>query len=255
MIEKWLEVVKKAGAIVLRAHGDKGIRQKSGETDLVTQYDVEVQNFLTEKLSALVPGCSFFGEEGTGNKTLTAGWCFIIDPIDGTTNFIKGYGHCCVSVGLAKDREMVCGAVFDPFANELFYAEKGKGAFLNGRPIRCSDCDLSKALVTFGTCPYEHELADKTFDTAKKLFLNSLEIRRGGSGALDICYVASGKCDLYFEYILRPWDFAAATLILQEAGGLAMTTDGAPIDFSKTSSYLCGNEKTTKAFFELTGKS
>ena len=87
------------------------------------------------------------------------------------------------------------------------------------------------------------------------LFLNSLEIRRGGSGALDICYVASGKCDLYFEYILRPWDFAAATLILQEAGGLAMTTDGAPIDFSKTSSYLCGNEKTTRAFFELTGKS
>ena len=133
----------------------------------------------------------------------------------------------------------------------MFYAEKGKGAFLNDEKIHASNCEMENSLVLFGTCPYNHELADDTFETAKKIFLNCIEVRRCGSAALDICYVASGKADLYFEYVLRPWDYAAGTLILEEAGGISMTLDKDTLTFDKNSSYLCGNKKNIDEFFKI----
>ena len=251
MLNDIINIVKKAGEIYKKAGGDLGIEKKGSAVNLVTKYDKRIQDFLFEELGKIVPGCRFLGEEGDKNKSLTDGYCFIIDPIDGTTNFIKGYQHSAISVALAKDREIIIGVVLDPDLNNLFYAEKGKGAFLNGKPIHVSDCGMEKSLVLFGTCPYEHELAHKTFALTEKIFYRAVEVRRGGSAALDICYVASGKADLYYEMILRPWDWAGASLILSEAGGKAYTFDKEPLDADRITSFVCGNDNSLRDFYEI----
>lgn len=251
MLKEIVKIVKQAGEIYKSAGDDLGISLKSSSVDLVTKYDKMIQDYLIDKLSALVPNANFLGEEGDDNKELTDGYCFIIDPIDGTTNFVKGFQHSAISVGLAKDKELYIGVVLDPDLNNIYYAEKGKGAYLNGKSIHVSDCDISKSLVLFGTCPYEHELAHKTFEITEQVFYKALEVRRGGSAALDICYVAAGKADLYYELILRPWDWAGATLILEEAGGIATTVDGDCLDANEIKSYACGNEKNLKEFYGI----
>lgn len=251
MLEQIINAVRRAAEIYKSAGEDLGIRSKSSNVDLVTKYDKMIQDFLIEELSKIVPDASFLGEEGNGNKELTDGFCFIIDPIDGTTNFIKGFQHSAISVGLAKDRELYIGVVMDPDLNNIYYAQKGKGAFLNGKPIHVSSCKMENSLVLFGTCPYEHELAHKTFELTEQVFYKALEVRRGGSAALDICYVASGKADLYYELILRPWDWAGATLILNEAGGTASRVDGSPLDADEIKSYICGNPENLKEFYEI----
>lgn len=251
MLNKIIDTVKKAGEIYRSAGSDLGIEAKGSSVNLVTKYDKLIQDYLFTELEKVVPDCKFFGEEGDGNKELTDGYCFIIDPIDGTTNFIKGFQHSAISVALAKDKEIIIGVVLDPDLDNLFYAEKGKGAFLNGKPIHCSDCDLSGSLVLFGTCPYEHELAHKTFELTEKIFYKAVEVRRGGSAALDICYVAGGKADLYYEMILRPWDWAGAYLILSEAGGYAATFEKNKLNADKIDSFVCGNKKVLKEFYEI----
>lgn len=251
MLEKIVNAVKKAGEIYKSAGEDLGVEEKGSAVNLVTKYDKMIQDFLVEELLKIVPDANFLGEEDGAADTLSDGYCFIIDPIDGTTNFIKGFQHSAISVGLAKDRELVLGVVMDPDLDNVFYAEKGKGAFLNGKPIRVSSCDMEHSLVLFGTCPYEHELAHRTFAVTEQVFYKALEVRRGGSAALDICYVASGKADLYYELILRPWDWAGATLILKEAGGVCSTCQGEPVSLDKVQSYCCGNEKNLKVFYEI----
>lgn len=251
LLEEIIEIVKNAGNIYREAGKDKGIEQKDSNVNLVTKYDKMIQDYLIEELGKVVPNARFLGEEGDDNKELTDGYCFIIDPIDGTTNFIKGFQHSAISIGLAKDKELYIGVVLDPDLDNIFYAEKGKGAYLNGEKISVSDCDISNSLVMFGTCPYEHELAHQTFELTEKVFLKALEVRRGGSAALDICYVASGKADLYYELILRPWDWAGATLILNEAGGVATQVNGNELDANEVKSYLCGNKKNIEEFYEI----
>lgn len=251
MLNKIIDIVKQAGEIYKSAGSDLGIEDKGSSVNLVTKYDKLIQDFLFTELVKIVPGCKFLGEEGEGNKELTDGYCFIIDPIDGTTNFIKGFQHSAISVALAKDKEIIISVVLDPDLDNLFYSEKGKGAHLNGKPIHCSDCDLSNSLVLFGTCPYEHELAHKTFELTEKVFYKAIEVRRGGSAALDICYVASGKADLYYEMILRPWDWAGAYLILSEAGGYAVTFERNKPDADKIDSFVCGNKKVLEEFYEI----
>ncbi len=251
MLEKIVDIVRRAGEIYTSADSDKGVEEKGSAVNLVTAYDKKIQDFLETELSRLIPEASFFDEEGEGDNTLTDGYCFIIDPIDGTTNFIKGFQHSAISVGLAYNGELIIGAVLDPDLDNMYYAEKGKGAYLNGKPIHVSDCDMQHSLVLFGTCPYEHELAHRTFEICEEIFYRALEVRRGGSAALDICYVAAGKADLYYELILRPWDWAGATLILREAGGAAFTCKGKELDADKIDSYCCGNTNNLKEFYEI----
>lgn len=250
MLDKIIEAVRSAQRIYKSAGDDLGIETKTSDTDLVTRYDKRIQDHLICELSKVFPGCSFLGEESGAGKELSDGYCFIIDPIDGTANFVKGFQHSAISVGLAKDRELIAGVVLDPDLDNLFYAEKGGGAYLNGKRIYASNCDLKNSLVLFGTCPYEHELAAKTFALTEEIFYNCLEVRRSGSAALDICYVAAGKADLYYEMILRPWDLAGATVVLREAGGICKTLDGGEIDLSKTQSYVCSGGGNLDEFFE-----
>lgn len=251
MLEKIIEIVKQAGQIYKNADLDLGIEEKGSNVNLVTKYDKMIQDFLFENLEKIVPDAHFFGEEGNENKELTDGYCFIIDPIDGTTNFIKGFQHSAISVGLAHNKELVLGVVYDPDLDNIYYAEKGKGAYLNGKQIHVSNCSMKDSLVLFGTCPYEHHLAPRTFDLAEKVFYECLELRRSGTAALDICYVASGKCDLYFELILRPWDWAGATMILLEAGGVFSKADESELKLNEIKSYVCGNPKNIKEFYEI----
>lgn len=251
MLEEIIRAVRGAQKIYKSAHGGLGVKTKSSDVDLVTEYDGRIQQYLFDELAKITPGCSILGEEGDGAKELTDGYCFIIDPIDGTTNFVKGFQHSAISVGLAKDKELIAGVVLDPDLDNLFYAEKGKGAYLNGKRIQASACTLKDSLVLFGTCPYERELAEKTFELTKEIFYKCLEVRRSGSAALDICYVAAGKADLYYELILRPWDIAAASVILKEAGGICMTADGGEIDPAGIQSYVCSGGRNLEEFFSI----
>lgn len=251
MLNKIIEIVKEAGQIYKNAKNGFKIELKGSNVNLVTEYDKKIQDFLFSKLSEIVPDAHFLGEEGEDNKKLTEGYCFIIDPIDGTTNFIKNFQHSAISVALAKDKELIIGVVLDPDLDNLFYAEKGKGAYLNGERISVSECNMENSLVLFGTSPYEHELARKTFELTEKVFYKCLEVRRCGSATLDICYVASGKADLYYELILRPWDWAGATLILNEAGGVCTKVNSDKLSLNEVDSYLCANKNNIKEFYEI----
>lgn len=146
ILEKMIKSVRSAGEIYKSAGDVLGIEQKGSSVNLVTSYDKEIQKFLESELKKIIPECRVIGEEGDGEKTVGDGYCFVIDPIDGTTNFIKGFRHSAISVGLAKDGELIKGVVYNPDADEMFYAEKGGGAYLNGRKIQVSDCDLEHSL-------------------------------------------------------------------------------------------------------------
>ena len=168
MLDEIVTVVKKCGDIILFADGaERNVSSKEGRANFVTKYDVAVQAYLEEELLKILPEAVFIGEEGEHRKAIGEGYAFIVDPIDGTTNFIKNYHRSCVSVGLALHGTMEIGVVYNPYSNEMFYAQRGKGAFLNGQLLHVSSNRLEEGLVCFGTSPYYAELIDQTFDLVK----------------------------------------------------------------------------------------
>jgi len=233
--------VHAAGQTILSASGDLGVQEKSSRHDLVTRYDAAVQAQLRESLLALEPEADFFGEEGAHGERPDAVCRFIVDPIDGTANFVKGLRRSCVSVGFERAGEIVLGAVYNPYSDELFSAGLGAGAFLNGRPIRMTDQPMEQAMAFFGTSPYYPDCLDETFRLARQLLERCLDIRRSGSAALDLCELAAGRAEIFYEYRLSPWDYAAGSLIVREAGGLVTSLAGAPLQFREKSSVAAGN--------------
>lgn len=254
MLDEIVAVVKKCGDIILFADGaERNVSSKEGRANFVTKYDVAVQAYLEEELLKILPEAVFIGEEGEHSKAIGEGYAFIVDPIDGTTNFIKNYHRSCVSVGLALHGTMEIGVVYNPYSSEMFYAQRGKGAFLNGQPIQVSSNRLEEGLVCFGTSPYYAELIDQTFDLVKTLHKASLDVRRSGSAALDLCDIASGRCELFFECRLSPWDYAAGSLIIEEAGGRVSRMDGTEISLDKGCSVLAGGPAAWEDYFKLEG--
>ena len=245
-------VVRRAGRQLLEAHGDKGVREKSAHQDLVTRYDGQIQRFLETELLALLPEAGFLGEEDLGDDA-PAGreTVFIVDPIDGTTNFVKGLPHCGISVGLARGGVMELGVVYDPYLDELFSAVRGGGAFCNGRPLHVSGASLADSVVVLGTSPYYRQYADQTFALGRALFLRAMDVRRIGAASLDLCYLAAGRMDCYFEYLLSPWDYAAGSLILQEAGGAVTALDGSPLRFDRPCSLAAGTPEAHRELLAL----
>ncbi len=251
MLNKIIETVKEAGKIILAAHNqESAVTAKEGKKNFVTKYDVAVQDFLFNELGKLFPEAEFVGEEGENNFESKA-LRFIIDPIDGTTNFMQDFRCSCISVALCKENEVIAGVVYNPYTNEIFSAEKGGGAYLNGKKITVSDRLLSDGLALFGTSPYHPENTDETFALLRKVFDFSRDIRRSGSAAYDVCAVACGRCEVFFEKGLQPWDIAAGTLILSEAGGVALRYDGEEIDFSTPNDVVFANPKAYKEFVTL----
>lgn len=251
MLNKITEIVKEAGKIVLSAHNQENtVTAKEGKKNFVTKYDVAVQEFLFKELGKAFPDAQFIGEEGE-NDFSTDGLRFIIDPIDGTTNFMQDYRCSCISVALCNNNDVIAGVVYNPYTDELFSAEKGKGANLNGNKIKVSERPLSDGLALFGTSPYHPENTDETFALLRKVFDLSRDIRRSGSAAFDICTIACGRCEVFFEKGLQPWDIAAGTLILKEAGGIALNYDGTEISFSTPNDVVFANPKAYKEFITL----
>ena len=236
-------IIKKAGEIMLSATNVEIAEVKQGDVNYVTFYDKKVQDFLIENLKNAFPNAYFIAEEKDNDSSaLQNDLCFIIDPIDGTTNFIRDYKSSSISIGVFSRGEGIFGAILNPYLNELYTAEKGKGAYLNGEKISVSTKPFENAIYAFGSSPYyKSELAEKTFNVAKALFLTCTDIRRSGSAALDFCHVASGRIDLFFECRLSPWDFAAGSVIVKEAGGMITDMDGNDLDYTKPQSILCSN--------------
>ena len=252
MLEQIIDVVRRAGEMVLSAHDiAAGTHEKTSAADLVTEYDLAVEAFLKEQLPPLCPGSIFYGEEEAENADPSRDWAFIVDPIDGTTNFVRGLRQSAISVALARDGQVEYAVVFDPYKNEMFSARRGGGAFLNGAPIRVSDKPLAEGIFGMGTAIYRREYLEPTMRVTEQLFRRACDFRRLGAAALDLCDVACGRVELFFEYSLCPWDFAAGSLIITEAGGHISTLQGGPLALTERCSVWASNDVNKDILREL----
>lgn len=228
MLNFAIETARDAGQILLEKFGRKINISMKGDIDLVTEADLASEELIIEKIKSYYPKHSILAEEA-GNAVVIGGdntWKWIIDPLDGTTNFAHGYPCFCVTVALEHEGEIVLGVTFDPTRDEMFAAERGRGASLNGKPIRISETEnLSDALIVTG---FPYDFKDRT-DFAKHLtqfLIRSRGVRRDGSAAIDMAYVACGRFDGFWEEGLNPWDMAAGLLLIEEAGGRVSSYDG-----------------------------
>ncbi len=227
--ETLLAATNEAGKIILEYFdGAFKIDHKDGINNLVTEVDKHSEKRIIEVIRAAFPSHSIISEE-VGELKKDSEYEWIIDPIDGTVNFAHGIPICCVSIGLLHKGEMLMGAVFNPMMNEFFFAEKGKGATLNGKPIKVSAKDNFKKAFLVTGFPYNWpETAEHPIRVFERMILEGLPVRRLGSAAIDLCWVACGRFDGFWEYNLQAWDVAAGYLIVQEAGGRVSNFDGNP---------------------------
>jgi len=216
------------------------ITQKEGFANIVTSNDVAVQDFLCKELGLLLPGSGFLCEEEDMWDT-THQYTWIIDPIDGTANYSRGIPNSAICVGLKKGDEMYMGVVYVVLTGELFYAEKGKGAYMNGTPIHVSNRSWNNCIMCTALSVYHKEYTQVCSNIIVDTFQQINDIRRFGAAAPELCYLAMGRCELYFEYLLSPWDFAAASLILTEAGGVLSDLNSNPLSLTQPTGVLAGN--------------
>ena len=247
MIHSLVQIVLEASRLMLTE--DFSISQKAGASNIVTSSDIAVQEFLRQRLSELLPGCGFICEEedihDTGHEYL-----WIIDPIDGTANYSRGIRECAICVGLWHKKKMEMAAIYLPRTDELFTACRGKGAFLqhprSGQPaqqIHVSGRPFADAIMCTALAVYHKEYTGVCSDIIRGVFFECNDIRRFGSAASELCYLALGHVELYFEYLLSPWDFAAASLIVEEAGGVLSDLEGRPLDLTSPSGVLAANSQ------------
>lgn len=238
MREKLVELVRNAGQKLLTGEG-RTVTEKEGIGNYVTELDKALQEQLRTELSVLLPEAGFQGEEG--GKTQTGGLRWIVDPIDGTTNFVRHLHYSCVSVALAQDNNPILGVVYNPYLDLCYSAETGKGAFCNGTPLSVSANTLDRSLVSVGFTAYERDMTDRMFRLFRGLFDRCEDIRSFGSAALDLCNLGAGALDVFTELQLHPWDYAAAACIITEAGGMISDLNGDPLPLDTSSGVLAGN--------------
>lgn len=240
MLEALKDIVRQASSMMLK--DDFDINQKDGYANIVTSSDVAVQDFLKEKLALLLPNSGFLCEEEDMHD-LNHPYTWIIDPIDGTANYSRGIRECAICVGLKHDAVMEIAVVFLPRTNELFHAVRGQGAFLNDRPIHVSNRPFANSILCTALSVYHKEYTDICSQIIVEAFKQCNDIRRFGAAAPELCYLAMGRCELYFEYILSPWDYAAASLILEEAGGCLSDLTGHPLPLTLPTGVLAANSR------------
>jgi myo-inositol-1(or 4)-monophosphatase len=223
VLEQYLETaidLCRAAGDVLNYYADRDkLIEFKGQANLVTIADKKSEELIIGGILGRYPTHSILAEESGASKSgIAIKW--IIDPLDGTTNFAHGYPFYCVSIAVEEEGEIVCGAVYDPIREEMFSAARGAGAYRNGESLRVSDVSqLSQALLITGF-PYNfRERLDTVIHQFEKFLVSSQAVRRGGSAALDLCYVAAGRLDGFWELYLQPWDTAAGRIVLEEAGG------------------------------------
>lgn len=246
------QILRDAGQMMRDAeNSDIQIERKSA-ANYVTEIDLAVQHFIIDQLQQLNPAIGIMAEEADRSKPITDRPVWILDPIDGTTNFMHNCQHSAISLALAEGDQLLLGFVYNPTLNEMFIAERGHGARLNGHKIHVSSIDrLSEGLIAFGTNPYARTQAHDTFSRVEKVFLNSLEVRRFGTASLDLAYVACGRFDGFFEMLNHPWDYAAGLLLVMEAGGRATNWYGQKLAIHSADSMLATNGLIHEALYEL----
>ncbi|HZI19434.1 MAG TPA: inositol monophosphatase family protein [Pyrinomonadaceae bacterium] len=233
MLNFAVQTAHEAGRVLAEKFGRALQISHKGDIDLVTEADLAAERLIVERIRSYYPRHSILTEEA-GEVECVAGadgaFKWIVDPLDGTTNFAHGYPFYCVSIALEHEGQIVAGVVHDPARNETFAAERGGGATLNGRPVRVSDVsDLNRALVCTGF-PYDVRGRQRFARHFAAFILNAQSIRRDGAAALDLAYVACGRFEAFYEDGLRPWDVAAGKLLVEEAGGRITHYDDTAFD-------------------------
>ncbi len=249
--EVLLNATKEAGKIILQYFdGIFKIDHKDGVNNLVTEVDKLSEDKIIKVIRATFPTHTIISEE-VGEMLKPSDYQWIIDPIDGTVNFAHGIPICCVSIGVLYNNELILGTVYNPMMNELFFAEKGKGATLNGHPIKVSSKNNFKTAFLVTGFPYHWpDTEQHPIKVFEKLILEGLPIRRLGSAAIDLCWVACGRFDGFWEYNLQAWDVAAGYLIVREAGGIITDFEGKQADVF-TKQTLASNGLIHDAMIEV----
>lgn len=234
MLNFAINTAREAGQLLLEKFGRKLNVSKKGDINLVTEADLASEKLIIEKIKSYYPKHSILAEE-SGNAVVygDSTWKWIIDPLDGTTNFAHGYPCFCVTIALEHEGKIVIGVTFDPTRNELFATERGQGATLNNKPIRVSATErLSESLTVTGF-PYDFKQKENFARHLTDFLLKSRGVRRDGSAAIDLAYVACGRFDGFWEEGLNPWDVAAGILLIEEAGGQVSNYTGSPYNIYK----------------------
>ncbi|MDE3168976.1 MAG: inositol monophosphatase [Acidobacteriota bacterium] len=223
-----IEIAREAGAILRKGYERPKEIAYKGEVDLITDSDRLSEQLVVSRLREYFPDHGIVAEEGSRQDAADAKYCWHVDPLDGTTNFAHGYPCFCVSLGLLEDGEPIVGVVLNPVYNELFAAARGEGAYLNDRRIHVSSVEsLSQSLVATGF-PTHHRKKSANINYYWEFTLRSHGVRRDGAAALDLCAVACGRFDGFWEFGLKTWDTAAGTILVREAGGVITDIDGHP---------------------------
>ena len=243
---------KKASKLLIRDFGEVEKLQvsKKGPGDFVTNSDKRTEKIIINELSLARPDYSFLAEEsGASGKSTEFKW--IIDPIDGTTNFLHGVPYFAISIGLEKNKEIICGMIFNPITNEMFYAEKGKGAYLNNSRIRVSSRkNIDECVLLTGGPILSYKNKEIFFKEYESVSRKVAAIRKFGSSALDLAYLASGRCDGVWERNLNYWDIAAGIIIVKEAGGTVTDFKGGD-KYIEDRNLLATNSKIDKDLIAL----
>jgi myo-inositol-1(or 4)-monophosphatase len=223
-----IAAARASGQLLLeRMDSIREVRHK-GAVDIVTDVDVQSEQLVSSIVLGAFPEHTIVGEEGGERAGGDGRFRWYVDPIDGTTNYAHGFPFFCVSIGFEVDGELALGVVYSPSLDELFVGEVGQGATLNGRPIRVSGVsDLHQGLLATGF-PYDRTLFPRALKSFEVMSMRSQAVRRAGSAALELCYVACGRLDGFWEHRVMPWDLAAGAVIVAEAGGQISTTEGSP---------------------------
>lgn len=235
MLSFAIETAREAGQILLEKFGRKININKKGEIDLVTEVDLASEKLIVEKIRSHYPKHSILAEEsGEANIEGEQIWKWIIDPLDGTTNYAHGYPCFSVTLAVEHQGELVIGVTYDPTRDEMFAAEKGRGATLNNKPIFVTKTDELKESLLVTGFPYDISIRESNFlNNFSEMLLKSRAVRRDGSAAIDLAYVACGRFDGFWEEGLNPWDVAAGVLLVKEAGGQVSYYDGSEFSIYK----------------------
>ena len=249
-IEQIIDIVKEASQLFADREAAEHTTVK-GKADFVTEVDVAVQNYIQERLENLYPQIQFLSEEKDNEDVDRNGLVWVLDPVDGTTNLIHDYKASVISLALVEAGEPMIGIVYNLSNKELFTAKAGEGCFCNGKKVRVSQASkMEECLISIGTSPYYKEMAKKNFEIFEKLFCDCQDIRRTGSAALDLAYVASGRIEGYFERSLKIWDFAAGMLLVKEAGGVVKNYQGENAKMEMVGDIVAGNREVVMQLVE-----